>query len=385
MQPSIRTASATPTPAWSKAPPSQPTFNCAADEELKGKLLRRQQASEGEGNKHCFVRPGKDELLIAAATAEAAADDKAEAEATAAEEGEEDKEEEEEEHEEQEEHEQRAGRQGADGLDWPCEAGSRPSSSISATTGPATGSSSDASFFGSGATGGDHLHVPQQASAGSQPVSTLPSPRDDSKQRSDDAVQEGAADEDFEGCLDEWLLELVNHLPRERVIALEQYIRSLEKEKMTATASLKKARQSNLELQQERRHGRCSLGMWLLALLAVPLLFLLASPYLNALELPSPTLASLAARSEEALNGALSGGVVGLCEALTSSPLGDLRNAPPSIASLVADSEYGSCPQMEEVTRLKSEHGMMKQQLDRLHMDIDDAISKGQDMVCWKV
>merc|ERR1712039_5941 len=34
---------------------------------------------------------------------------------------------------------------------------------------------------------------------------------------------------------------------------------------------------------------------------------------------------------------------------------------------------------------LKSEHEVMSAQLSRLHMDIDDAVHRGQDMVCWKV
>lgn len=184
--------------------------------------------------------------------------------------------------------------------------------------------------------------------------------------------------DDHAGKLEyEWQFEIMNSLPRERAIALVHYLQHVEQERALASAAAKRLQQANRELERRLRSGPgaalwCCSRVLCLVVLVFPLLALLAAPYLGALGLEAPSARGIAA----ALPEGWAEGAEALEAALRSRGL-----SPWAGASCAAPLGVSA----DELRKLQVEHEAMSAQLSGMQADIDDAVHKGQDMVCWKV
>lgn len=223
----------------------------------------------------------------------------------------------------------------------------------------------------------------------------------------------------------EWQFEIMNGLPRERAIALVEYIRRSEKERHEACSQASQLRRSNAELEQRlqeltkvktprtpparqlsesgvatrlRRVRRCCCwclwkGFFVLLVLSVGVLALAFAAAHN-FELP-PLPAEVQQFAGERWPAVYEG--AGELGQMVQSRLGiDLRDVRDRVCAKgtvrettvremtvreTLHREYSP----EEYERMQSEHAVMKSQFSSLQNDIDDALHRGQDMVCWRV
>jgi len=237
----------------------------------------------------------------------------------------------------------------------------------------------------------------------------------------------------------EWQFEILNSLPRERAVALVDHLRRTERERIKASSMAQRLQRTNGELERAlqvttdklretdpagleavlaagalsssskpRRAGcfcRIIHGLTVLAVVLVAGLGLAVATGVLPMDalhqarrgwtrlMSDDWAPPVAAPNREAAPSTTSPGPPAL--------LGDARQAP-LIESGVETAGDGKVREttvremtLRETTtreydpanyaRLVREHEQMEAQLQRLWMDIDDAVHKGQEMVCWKV
>lgn len=270
----------------------------------------------------------------------------------------------------------------------------------------------------------------------------------------------------------EWQFEIMNSLPRDRAIALVNYLRRNEQERAKACSFSKQLQRTNSELERrlrtmlggakDRAPGRrrccCTPCWWCCRLLGRGVCRLLSCA-LAAVALPALALAAVALATWAGIALPAPGELVGVAVTVYNDAVAGGSwpqvNAPTNIATwpeiyngagqvgyrgwevlqdprtwariyygagklgqrgfeLLEQGATGVCARggwlqsggtmrettvremtlretttreynPEEVERLKSEHEVMAGQLEKLHFDIDDAIHRGQEMVCWRV
>lgn len=329
----------------------------APDDELKGKLKRRNLMSEGENDKHCFVRPGR-QTDGRPEDGESSLSQELEEETLAL----------------------AAGILITPPTQLPALPGGGAAADMAAGMTSLLSAKTVAHLqvcTPQGSRTGTPEPTPREHREGHMHFSNTEPPLqrfEGSPVPSGDCGRSESPTDDLTGKLEfEWQFEILNSLPRERAIALVHYLQNVEQDRSIANGMVKKLQQSNRDLERQVRRlggGSCCCSWFCcLGALVVPMLLLLAAPYLAAMGFgfDAPSAAGAAA-------GLLP---EAWAEALVSSGLGPWTGN--SSCSAVAE-----CPG-EEFDRIKSEHMVMKVQLDRLHMDIDDAVHRGQEMVCWKV
>lgn len=225
-------------------------------------------------------------------------------------------------------------------------------------------------------------------------------------------VKEINATEDESELQYEWQFEILNSLPREKAIALVNHLKAAEKERAQAARLALELSKTNNELHRRLRgqvltsqgRSRC-IPRWFVAplsLLVLPLaaMCLPAKPFLDAKQLilrgldyvrdkladegetrsPVSTAASTAASTEisDSFRGSSRSG-----ESRVDFKDGKVRETTVREMMLRETTTREYDPKVME--QLQSENLQMKLQLERLWLDIDDAVHKGQDTVCWKV
>jgi len=212
----------------------------------------------------------------------------------------------------------------------------------------------------------------------------------------------------------EWQFEILNSLPRDRAIALVDYLRSTEQQRSQACALLKQVQQTNGELERRLRGlpgGHYSGGSSCFRRVRCCCLVICLLPALVLVAATSAAAAmGILPPSVEGLPGTWSQVYEEMGDVLSSRGLSKLVPAIGGFDSASSDN-CARKPIIETTVRemtlretttreytreefdklksenqaLKTEHEAMSAQLTRLHMDIDDAVHRGQDMVCWKV
>eukprot|EP00931_Biecheleriopsis_adriatica_P046290 TRINITY_DN2656_c0_g1_i1.p1 TRINITY_DN2656_c0_g1~~TRINITY_DN2656_c0_g1_i1.p1 ORF type:complete len:354 (+),score=88.02 TRINITY_DN2656_c0_g1_i1:36-1064(+) len=217
----------------------------------------------------------------------------------------------------------------------------------------------------------------------------------------------------------EWQFEILNNLPRDTAIALVDHLKATERERAKASKYAVELSRSNKELyrQLRRKDSKTSASRgWpccffalagAVALIAVTLACypqILRQHVLQGLDVARALLSS--SEGEPQAQGVVltpSSSEAGQLQSLSSRGFqqGD-RESSMSTSSSVVDTKDGKIKETtvremmlrETTTReydpkvvqqLQTENLQMKLQLERLWLDIDDAVHKGQDTVCWKL
>lgn len=388
------------------------------DEELKGKLLRRHRMAEGDPSS-TFIRPGKEEEE-AVSPASADMDDsrrrpvrgrRSIGQPTAQDASGDDDDEEE---EKTPRPERRGRQQPVPGLKVPGGGMKAASAAADAAAGTVPAPSP---HFQMGTPLGTPVGTPRADeasrrstpkaanSAGAAPAmpapaavrgATCPAPR-----VRDQVEQKASVEEDREKLEYEWQFEILNSLPQKTAIALVDYLRRTEQERSKACEQVSHLQRSNTELERRlqastkelerrsnqscaRRLRRCCGFCFLLALLPVLVFAAAVLAAKNGVELPIevPPVENILPMVYESAGDLSQRGF----SAFQDSAGIDLREfiCPQGIRQTTVR----EMTIRETTTREYSKEEMDKlladsAQLERLQYDIDDAVHRGQDMVCW--
>lgn len=383
----------------------------SADDELKNKLKRRHFISEGVGNQHCWVRPGRNER---AAELEDDADhcpkipgepsDRTETSPVSR-------------HATDDSHPEEPKIVPCEAVEQPgnLEKTYRQEDTPDHGAGPGLLQPPAPAF--SGGVRGITVSTPPHPSPA---VSPEPTPRGMNIQngagrtriRGDDAngALGGSPKGDYVHTGDtadklefEWQFEIMNNLPRERAIALVHYLRDVEHQRNEAILGAKQLQQKNRDLQRRLREtgvnpggvhpggvhpggaktltGRCCSPPFLFAMFVFPVLLALGAPYLAAIGVGTPNIVDSVPDTWSDVYD----GVRGTVLSWAGCPINNRETTVREMTLRETTTKEPVDKFRQECDRLKEEHGLMHVQLQRLHADIDDAVHRGQDTVCWKV
>lgn len=246
------------------------------------------------------------------------------------------------------------------------------------------------------------MHTPRNSREPSPGSSRNTCSRTASTQGRNAGVKEINATEDESELQYEWQFEILNSLPREKAIALVNHLKAAEKERAQAARLALELSKTNNELHKRLRgqvltsHGRsrCSPG-WLVAPLSLLVLPLAAmcwpeNPVLDAKqfvlrgldfvretladegEVRSPVGSAASTEISDSFRGSSRSG-----ESRVDFKDGKVRETTVREMMLRETTTREYDPKLME--QLQSENLQMKLQLERLWLDIDDAVHKGQD------
>ncbi|CAE8695683.1 unnamed protein product, partial [Polarella glacialis] len=219
----------------------------------------------------------------------------------------------------------------------------------------------------------------------------------------------------------EWQFEILNNLPRDTALALVDHIRASENERATAARLAEELRRTNSELQtrlrekerlQRNQGGRRALPQGVIFCSLLLLLLALGLALGGHLE-RRQVLAKLDALRDFILSAEDEGdstsiydsGSGGNSRALSALEVearnDDVRGRDLHQELVLKDGKVvrettvremmlretttREFDKAEQIKVIKAENLQMKLQLERLWIDIDSAVHKGEDQVCWKV
>ncbi|CAE8680519.1 unnamed protein product [Polarella glacialis] len=367
-----------------------------SDEQLKAELKRRHRISEGEKESLCYVKEGKSKLDGSGdSSEELLGEERPSATSSAA------------------PFRRRARAVKGDGLHTP--RGRTRGAGL-----PSGGSSS-------------RLNTSPHFSLETPPGSRSPSPvnsRDagsgsnsGSRGVNRGTPQTGSSHPGADATLDEWQFEILNNLPRDTALALVDHIKASDRQRQEAARLATELSQTNSELQKRLRDkgrdtgGRRYFGLtgffFCCCVLLVSLGLGMALGGIQAV-----TMRRHAVKGLDLVRSLISSGVD--VHRITEADAGGLSVSAGSFGSdfggQSSDKEFRGRQEHQdlvlidgkvvrettvrevmmrqtttreydpsEIETMQAENLQMKLQLERLWLDIDDAVHRGQETVCWKV